>query len=116
MIGETVAAISTPKGKGGIAVIRTSGDRSAEILGKCFRSKGKDPAEHPRRAIFGEIVDGAEIIDTGIAVFFEQGASFTGEASFEISCHGGVAVTQAVCGQQFFRIIDFFPFFDFRFS
>ncbi|MBQ3528210.1 MAG: tRNA uridine-5-carboxymethylaminomethyl(34) synthesis GTPase MnmE [Clostridia bacterium] len=96
MIGETVAAISTPKGKGGIAVIRTSGDRSAEILGKCFRSKGKDPAEHPRRAIFGEIVDGDEIIDTGIAVFFEQGASFTGEASFEISCHGGVAVTQAV--------------------
>ena len=39
MIGETVAAISTPKGKGGIAVIRISGDKSADILEKCFISK-----------------------------------------------------------------------------
>ncbi len=96
MIGETVAAISTPKGKGGIAVIRVSGEKSAHILEKCFRSKGRSPAECPRRAVFGSIVDGEEIIDTGIAVYFEEGASFTGEASCEISCHGGVAVTQAV--------------------
>ena len=101
MIGETVAAISTPKGKGGIAVIRVSGDKSRDVLSRCFVSKGKSPADNPRRAIFGTIVDGAEEIDTGIAVFFSEGASFTGEDSFEISCHGGVAVTQAVLSAVF---------------
>ena len=48
MIGETVAAISTAKGKGGIAVIRISGEKSAEIIEKCFVSNGKSPVENPR--------------------------------------------------------------------
>ncbi len=100
MIGETVAAVSTPKGKGGIAVIRISGDRSGEILEKCFVSK-KSPVESPRRAVFGTVVNGSEIVDTGIAVYFCEGASFTGEASAEISCHGGTAVTQAVLSAVF---------------
>lgn len=95
MIGETVAAISTAKGKGGIAVIRISGEKSGEILQRCFRSK-KSPVENPRCAIFGTVVDGEEIVDTGIAVYFSKGASFTGESSAEISCHGGTAVTKAV--------------------
>ena len=101
MIGETVAAISTPKGKGGIAVIRISGDKSGEILERCFRAKGKSPVESPRRAVFGTVVDGNEEIDTAIAVYFSEGASFTGEASAEISCHGGIAVTQAVLSAVF---------------
>lgn len=100
MIGETVAAISTPKGKGGIAVIRISGDKSAEILKKCFISK-KSPVENPRRAVFGTVTDGCEEIDTAVAVYFAEGASFTGEASAEISCHGGIAVTQAVLSAVF---------------
>lgn len=93
---ETVAAVSTPRGKGGIAVIRISGEDSAKILEKVFRPMGKSPAERPRYGVFGEIVDGEEIIDTGIATYFEAGKSFTGEASAEISCHGGIAVTSAV--------------------
>jgi len=96
MIGETVAAISTAKGKGGIAVIRISGEKSAEIIEKCFVSKGKSPVENPRRAVFGSVVDGEEVIDTAVCVYFLEGASFTGEASAEISCHGGTAVTRAV--------------------
>lgn len=95
MIGETVAAVSTPAGKGGIAVIRISGEKSAEIVNKCFVSK-KSPVETPRRAVFGTVVNGEEAVDTGICVYFSEGASFTGEASAEISCHGGVAVTKAV--------------------
>lgn len=96
MIGETVAAISTPKGKGGIAVIRVSGEKSAQILEKCFKSKGKSPVENPRRAVFGDVIDGCEVIDTAVCVYYRKGFSFTGEESFEISCHGGTAVTQAV--------------------
>ncbi len=95
MIGETVAAVSTPAGKGGIAVIRISGEKSAEILNKCFVSK-TSPVDNPRRAVFGTVVNDGEAVDTGIAVYFSEGASFTGEASAEISCHGGTAVTKAV--------------------
>jgi len=102
MFGETVAAISTPKGKGGISVIRISGENSARILEKAFRPAGKiSPVEYPRRAVFGTVVDGDEEIDTAIAVFFTRGASFTGEESAEISCHGGIAVTQAVLSAVF---------------
>ncbi len=97
MIGDTIAAVSTPKGKGGIAVIRISGDKCAEILSKAFVPMGKlSPADNPRRAVFGTVVDGDEEIDTAICTFFSRGASFTGEESAEISCHGGIAVTQAV--------------------
>ena len=72
MIGETVAAVSTPKGKGGIAVIRISGDKSGEILDKCFVSK-KKPCENPRHAVFGTVVNGDEIIDTAVAVYYAEG-------------------------------------------
>lgn len=93
---ETVAAVSTPRGKGGIAVIRISGGDSEKILRKIFHPAGKAPWENPRFAAFGEILCGDEVIDTGIATFFEAGKSFTGECSAELSCHGGTAVTKAV--------------------
>lgn len=94
---DTVAAVSTPRGKGGIAVIRISGEKTPEILKKVFCPAGKAPWDNPRFAAFGEIANGdGEVVDTGIATFFETGKSFTGEASAEISCHGGIAVTKAV--------------------
>lgn len=99
---STVAAVSTPRGRGGIAVIRISGDATADILKKCFFPKGKtSPVSAPRKMIFGEIRDSGSVIDTGLCVYFESGHSFTGEASAEISCHGGVAVTSAVLSAVF---------------
>lgn len=97
---NTVAAISTPRGKGGIATIRVSGDDTPNVIGKCFISK-KAPADFPRTAVFGKIVNGDEIIDTGLCTYFSEGASFTGEKSCEISCHGGIAVTTAVLSAVF---------------
>lgn len=97
MLSDTIAAVSTPKGKGGIAVIRISGDKCREVISKVFVPMGKlAPGDNPRRAVFGTVVDGNEEIDTAICTFFSRGASFTGEESAEISCHGGIAVTQAV--------------------
>lgn len=96
MLHDTIAAVSTPYGKGGIAVIRISGDDTAAVLRGCFSTGGPYPVEHPRRACFGSVIREGEIIDSGIAVYFAPGASFTGEASAEISCHGGTAVTVAV--------------------
>lgn len=96
MLHDTIAAVSTPYGKGGIAVIRISGDETTAVLRGCFTTSGPYPVDHPRRACFGSIIRDGEIIDSGIAVYFAPGASFTGEASAEISCHGGTAVTAAV--------------------
>lgn len=94
---STVAAVSTPRGKGGIAVIRISGSDTAEILEKVFVTKGKKLAEYPyRTAVYGEIVKGGKIIDTGICTLYADGRSFTGELMAELSCHGGTYVTREV--------------------
>ena len=93
---DTIAAVSTPRGKGGIAVIRISGKDAREILARVFRPFSARPAELPRRACYGEILSDGEVIDRGLAVFFAAPASFTGEDVVELSCHGGVLLTQAV--------------------
>lgn len=99
---STVAAVSTPRGKGGIAVIRISGGDTAAILEKCFVPRGKPLAERPyRTAVYGEIVSSGKVIDTGICTLFEEGKSFTGELMAELSCHGGVYVTGAVLAAVF---------------
>lgn len=94
---STVAAVSTPRGKGGIAVIRISGPDTASVLEKCFVPKGAPLAERDARtAVYGEIVNRGEIIDTGVCVLYAEGRSFTGEEMAELSCHGGIYVTRAV--------------------
>lgn len=94
---STVAAVSTPRGKGGIATVRISGADTAKILEKCFVAKGAPLGERPfRTAVYGEIVQDGKAIDTGVCVLYEEGRSFTGELSAELSCHGGIYVTRAV--------------------
>ncbi len=94
---NTVAAVSTPPGKGGIAVIRISGADAIAIASHVFLPHGKSLAiVPPRVAAFGKIVTGSTVIDTGIATVFRAPASFTGEDTVEISCHGGISVTKAV--------------------
>ncbi|MBR4896882.1 MAG: tRNA uridine-5-carboxymethylaminomethyl(34) synthesis GTPase MnmE, partial [Clostridia bacterium] len=96
---KTIAAVSTPRGKGGIAVIRLSGPDAAAVAARMFRPKsGKALADcAPRTAVFGAILDAAdEICDEGIATLFRAPHSFTGEDVAEIACHGGPAVTEAV--------------------
>lgn len=97
---HTVAAVATPRGRGGIAVIRISGADAAAVADRAFRPAGGNPlsAAAPRRAVYGEIVSPAtgEVIDTGVAVLYRAPASYTGEDTAEISCHGGAAVTRAV--------------------
>lgn len=97
MTNRTIAAVSTPFGKGGIAVIRISGEGTVDVLGRVFAPAGKTmPVDCPRTAIFGNILDGDDVIDTGVAVFYKGPASFTGEDTAELSCHGGILVTRRV--------------------
>lgn len=96
---DTIAAVSTPHGKGGVAVIRVSGPDAAAV-GDAVFSKRLSLAE-PNRMLHGAIylpVPGGERqqIDDGMAVIFRAPRSFTGEDTVEISCHGGVLVTRTV--------------------
>ena len=95
---DTIAAISTPRGKGGVALIRISGPEAAAVGDRVFRPKNKKAlsGHAEREAVFGEIISGAAVIDTGLAVLFRAPRSFTGEDTVEVSCHGGVLVTAAV--------------------
>ena len=99
MINDTIAAISTPYGNGGVAMIRVSGDEAADVARRVFFPKGKDrahPADVSRLAVFGEIRARGSLIDEGICVFYDAPASYTGEDVAEITCHGGIAVTRLV--------------------
>lgn len=99
MLNQTIAAISTPRGKGGVAMIRISGDGTRDILSRVFIPRGQTaPADAPRRAVFGTVSDGGRAVDTGICTFFAAPASYTGEDTAEITCHGGTAVTARVLG------------------
>ncbi len=97
-INKTVAAISTPPGKGGVAVIRISGEDAVKVAGRIFIPKSKkDVASLPERyAVYGEIVSEGKVIDDGILTLFRSPASYTGEDTAEISIHGGVLVSARV--------------------
>ena len=96
---DTVAAISTPRGKGGVAVIRISGADCPAVLARVFQPRGKSPLEHPRRACLGVLIDGTgEVLDEVLVTYFAAPHSFTGEDVAEIACHGGVLLTESVLG------------------
>lgn len=100
MIGHvgTVTAVSTPPGKGGVAVIRVSGENALAVAEKCFVPKNGKPlsANPPRRAVYGNILLDGEIIDDGLLLYFPAPNSYTGEDVVELSCHGGPLLTGMV--------------------
>ena len=95
---DTIAAIATPIGTGGLSVIRVSGGDAFAICDKIFKSpKGKLLKEaKTHTAHFGGIYDGDEMIDEVLCTVFVAPKSFTSENTVEISCHGGILVTQRV--------------------
>jgi len=101
---STIAAVSTPRGKGGIAVIRISGDEAVRIASDMFKLKsGKKLSDIPARyAAYGDILDSSNVpCDSGICVVYRAPNSFTGEDSCEISCHGGTCITMTVLASAF---------------
>ncbi len=96
---RTIAAISTPPGKGGVSLIRISGGEAFSIADKCFIPRyGEMPLSErePRRAIRGDIIRDGNLIDDGMAIRFPAPHSYTGEDTVEFTCHGGVLVTRMV--------------------
>ena len=98
-LNTTIVAISTPPGKGGVAVIRLSGDDAFAIADRVFVPRyGAAPLSdrRPRESVFGDILYDGEKIDDALAVRFVAPYSFTGENTVEVSCHGGILVTRSV--------------------
>lgn len=88
MYSDTIAAIATPNGQGGVGIIRVSGSRAAvvsEII------SGLCPA--PRYAHYGDFSDiNKNTIDSGLTIYFKKPFSFTGEDVIEFHAHGGPVV------------------------
>ncbi|MCH8569609.1 MAG: tRNA uridine-5-carboxymethylaminomethyl(34) synthesis GTPase MnmE [Balneolales bacterium] len=92
---EPIAAIATPSGEGGIAVIRISGKNAISLFQHIF--KGTDLAVKPSHTIhYGYVVRAGKTIDDVLVSLFRSPRSYTGEETVEISCHGGVINTQLV--------------------
>ncbi len=104
---DTIAAISTPQGKGGVAMLRISGADALGIASRVFCPKSGKPLTEAtaRTAIYGAILapetdaEGNSLwlpVDDGIATVFRAPASFTGEDTVEITCHGGILLTNTI--------------------
>lgn len=82
---DTIAAVATPPGVGGVGIVRLSGPDSLGIAKTLFSSPD---ALVPRYFAFGDILDGEQVIDSGGVLYFEGPASFTGEDVVEFHTHG----------------------------
>lgn len=100
MIFGTVAAVSTPRGRGGVSMIRVTGPDARAVLGRVFRPSGAGGIS-PRRAVHGLFSDDGGVFDDGIAVFYPAPGSYTGEDTAELCCHGGVLVTERLLAACF---------------
>ncbi|MFZ4785158.1 MAG: tRNA uridine-5-carboxymethylaminomethyl(34) synthesis GTPase MnmE [Flavobacteriales bacterium] len=94
MSDQTICAISTPPGIGGIAVIRVSGAKALEITDSIFSRSLLEAESH--KALHGWIVDGNERVDEVVVTLFRAPRSFTGEDTTEIACHGSGYIQQRI--------------------
>jgi tRNA modification GTPase len=96
---ETICAVSTPSGVGGISVIRLSGSASYQIAKSLCSFLPTLPESH--KAYYGKLksLDGADEIDEVLLTYFKKGSSFTGEEVCEISCHGSPAIAREILSE-----------------
>ena len=92
---DTIVAVATPPGRGGVGVVRVSGPKAPELAAVLL---GELPA--PRHATFARFLDAQqEPIDAGLALFFPAPHSYTGEHVLELHGHGGPLVMEALVGR-----------------
>lgn len=94
---DTIAAISTPPGEGGISIVRVSGDQAVDIVKKVF--KGKDLAKVPSHTInYGHIIDPQtkELVDEVMVSVMRAPKTYTREDVLEVNTHGGIVATNKV--------------------
>ena len=96
---ETIVAIATPPGRGGIGVVRISGERAREVAGELLRfPAGTEWVA--RHATLGELIDDSgDVVDQVVVTWFAAPRSYTGEDVVEIACHGAPVVLR-FCVEQ----------------
>lgn len=102
LFDETIAAIATAPGRGGVAIIRLSGANALSIAAKMFTPTGKTAvaAFEPYKMYVG-LIDGGSFTDHGMAVYFKAPRSYTGEDIVEFHCHGGESIARGLLKQAF---------------
>ena len=95
-IGDTICAVSTPQGRGGIAVIRVSGPEAMDIVQRCWQ--GKPLADMSSHTVhLGHFVDtSGDVLDQAVLTVYRAPNSFTGENVVELACHGSTWIQQQV--------------------
>jgi len=96
--GDTIAAISTPLGVGGIGIVRLSGPQARQVLEKIFRRRGADGPLLSHHFYLGEVLhpQGRAVIDEVLAVFMEKPRTYTREDVVEIQAHSGILILQEI--------------------
>ncbi len=100
MFDDTIAAIATPLGEGGLAVIRVSGPHALAVADKCFQPVGKTSLKPSAAAThtiqFGRIVRREQVVDEVLVAVLRAPRTFTREDTVEITCHGGLLAAKLV--------------------
>src|SRR5574344_1473253 len=96
---DKIVALSTPVGRGGIGIIRLSGDNALAIAEKLFASSElkKENEITPKYMYFGR-VSARGFSDTGYMVYFKAPKSYTGEDVVEFQVHGGIRIAEGIIG------------------
>jgi tRNA modification GTPase len=94
-MNDTIAALATPHGEGGISVIRISGENALAVAINLFHSASAILPPPSQKVLFGEIrdPDSGQVIDEVLLTYFKKPYSYTGEHVVEISGHGGILVS-----------------------
>jgi tRNA modification GTPase len=90
---DTIVAIATPPGRGGIGVVRISGPQATEIVGRLIEHAGR---LEPRRAVFTRLSDASTIRDQIVVTSFPAPHSYTGDDVMEVSAHGSPVILRAI--------------------
>lgn len=99
MLEDTIIAIATPPGSGGLGIVRISGRRALAVAGRVFEPKNRPAKPFPvRRPVFGTIRDprGGAGLDEAFLTYFKAPRSYTREDVVELSVHGSPAVLEAI--------------------
>lgn len=100
MLDDTIAAIATPLGEGGLAVIRLSGPHALAVAERCFAPAGagsvKPSAAATHTVHFGQVVRDGRNVDEVLLAVMRAPRTFTREDVVEITCHGGILAAQLV--------------------
>jgi len=95
---DTITAVSTPIGEGGIGIVRLSGERAIEIADKVFEAKnGKKVASFKSHTVhYGHVLYKGDVADEALLTIMRAPKTYTKEDIVEINCHGGIQATKKV--------------------